>query len=265
LGKNNMKLLSWNIAVLLMLIAVPGRSAALAADGIAEASYRATLAAVRPPELPAKAAQTVKSIEGEAQLIATAEVVKATAAINPSALLSVVGAISRSTAKAAPVAAATAAEVQPRFAWAFARTAALAAPDQASAVVYAVATAVPKEAQAVATAVAQAVPESSASVLAALGRATPSLQPFLDEAILLADGRNIAASTIIDQANKLMAAAPTPVTDTEAEISAPTLPPRVGPPFVNPPGNPPVHVTPGPPFEVPPGWQRKYSKPGKPF
>jgi hypothetical protein len=247
-------------ATLITLAAFLAQATLLTAEPIAEQRYYTLLAAVRPPELPAMSAQLVKLEQGEDQGPATVGVVKAASEINPAAVLSVVGAISRSTPTMAPVAAATAAESQPRFAWAFARTAALAAPEQASDIVYAVASAVPKEAQSVATAVAQAVPESSTPVISALGRATPALQPFLDEAMLLAENRTVSATTIIAQANRLMAATPATTSEPMPEISAPVLPPKVGPPFANPPGNP-GHVIPGPPFEVPPGWQRKYSKP----
>ncbi|MCL4178170.1 MAG: hypothetical protein KJ072_10580 [Verrucomicrobia bacterium] len=247
-------------AILITLAAFLAHSTLLIAEPVADQHYRTLLAAVRPTELPAMSAKLVKLEQGEAQGPATVGVVNAASEINPAAVLSVVGAISRGTPKMASVAAATAAENQPRFAWAFARTAALAAPEQASDIVYAVASAVPKEAQAVATAVAQAVPESSTPVISALGRAMPALQPFLDEAMLLAENRTVSATTIIAQANRLMAAAPITKTEPMPELSAPTQPPKPGPPFVNPPGNP-DHVVPGPPFEVPPGWQRKYSKP----
>ncbi len=252
-----MKKYTWKLTLLLALAAVAGLSGRAATDEVNP--YRAQLSAVRPPELPAKAAQLVRREKAAGQELATIAVVKAAADINPSALLSVVGAISRGTPKLAPVAASTAAEREPELAWVYARTAALAAPAEAGEIVYRVAKAVPKEAESVAIAVVQAVPDSSDAVLAGLARANPDLKPYLDEAVLLAAGRGVSTTTIIEQAIKRMASEPVAFDEPHPELS-PTPPPTVGPPFVSPPGNP-GHVVPGPPFVVPPGWQRKYSQP----
>ena len=244
---------------ILLLTLVAALSQILPAIADPTPDYQTLLGEVPPAEMPAKAAQIIKLENSKAQKATTVAVVKAASARKSAAVLSVVGAISRSVPEMAPVAAATAAEAQPRFAWAFARTAALAAPGQASEVVFQVASAVPDEALSVATAVALAVPDSADASVAALGRAVPGLQPYLAEAILLSEGRDVSPSAIIALAGKLSAEAPVAVTDPLPEISPP-VPPTVGPPFVNPPGNP-GHVIPGPPFTVPPGWQRKYSKP----
>jgi hypothetical protein len=246
------------LSLVLIIVGFLAQTAGLVAGEISP--YRAALEAVRPPELPAEAARMVKREPAKSRVAATIAVVKVTSDINPSAVLSVVGAISRATPKMAPVAAATAAEWETRLAWAFARTAALAAPDEAAEVVYSVSSAVPTEAQSVALAVVQAVPESAMQVISALGRAVPGLKPYLEEAIQLLADREVSASTIIAQANKMLAVSRVPVEDRPDEFSVPTGTPEVGPPFVSPPGNPGV-IIPGPPFEVPPGWQRKYSNP----
>jgi hypothetical protein len=250
--------------LLLILVAVLSQSSPSSADPTTD--YRTVLSEVPPAEMPAKAAQIIKLEQEKSHKTTTMAVVRAATAVNPAAILSVVGAISRSVPAMAPVAAATAAEEQPRLAWAFSRTAALAAPEQAGEIVFAVASAVPGEARAVATAVALAAPESADAAIAALGRALPSMQPYLAEAKLLTENRDVSPSSIIALAAKLSAAAPVSVTDPMPEVSPPGVPvaaPKMGPPFVNPPGNP-GHVIPGPPFTVPPGWQRKYSKPGPP-
>jgi hypothetical protein len=252
-----MKLRYGKSILLLILVAVLSQISPSIADPTPD--YRILLGEVPPAEIPAKAAQIVKLEDSKAQKAATVAVVQAASARKSAAALSVVGAISRGVPEMAPVAAATAAEAQPRFAWAFARTAALAAPGQASEVVFQVASAATEEALSIATAVTLAVPDSAEASIAALGRAVPSLQPHLAEAMLLSEGRDVSPSAIIALAGKLSAAAPVAVTDPLPEISPP-VPPNVGPPFVNPPGNP-GHLVPGPPFTVPPGWQRKYSKP----
>ena len=252
-----MKLYLLKLSLLLTIVGLLAQSAGLVADEIAP--YRTALTAVRPPELPAEAARLVKRAT-KSQVPATIAVVKVATDINPSAVLSVVGAISRTTPKMAPVAAATAAEWESRLAWAFARTAALAAPDEAAEVVYAVASAVPKEAQAVGLAVVQAVPESAMQVIAALGRAVPRLQPYLEEAVQLMANREVSASTIIAQANKMLAAGRVPVEDRLDEFSAPAGTPTVGAPFVIPTSDPGT-VIPDPTYQVPPGQPRNYSKP----
>jgi hypothetical protein len=262
--KHSMKLRHRKLLILLTTIALLSHLTPSNADLVS--AHQTALAAVPPPELPAKAAQIVKLEQEKSHKPTTVAVVRAATAVNPAAILSVVGAISRSVPAMAPVAAATAAEEQPRLAWAFSRTAALAAPEQAGEIVFAVASAVPGEARAVATAVALAAPESADAAIAALGRALPSMQPYLAEAKLLTENRDVSPSSIIALAAKLSAAAPVSVTDPMPEVSPPGVPvaaPKMGPPFVNPPGNP-GHVIPGPPFTVPPGWQRKYSKPGPP-
>ena len=184
------------------------------------------LGEVPPAEMPAKAAQIVKREAAHAQKATTVAVVKAANARKSAAALSVVGAISRSVPEMAPVAAATAAGAQRRFAWAFARTAALAAPDQASEVVFEVASAVPEEALSVATAVTLAVPDAADASIAALGRAVTNLQPYLAEAILLSEGRDVSPSAIITLAGKLSAAAPWP-TPIRCQRSPLRAPPRV--------------------------------------
>jgi hypothetical protein len=253
-----MKINYLKLSLLLISVGFLAQSAGLIAGDVT--AFRTALEAVRPPELPAEAARLVRREPSKTQVPATIAVVKASSDLNPSAVLSVVGAISRTTPKMAPVAAATAAAWEPRLAWAFARTAALAAPDEAAEVVYAVASAVPKEAQAVALAVVQAVPESAMQVISALGRAVPELQPYLAAAVQLTANREVSASTIISQANKMLAADRVPVEDRPDEFSMPTGTPEVGAPFVIPTSTPGVMV-PDPTHQVPPGQPRNYSKP----
>jgi hypothetical protein len=215
-----------------------------------------TLQQVRSAELPARAASLVAEAPLATRSETARDVVLATADINPASVIPVVGAISKSSPSAAPMAAAAGAFRQPDMARFIARSAAIAASDQVSDIIEAVAREVPRTAHETAIAVSRAVPKSGRASLEGLRRASPGWVPFLDEAAANVPNEVQDANTVVIRAMRIMSAHNT----NPIEIASASLPPRIGPPFQNPPGNP-SHTIPGPPYEVPPGWERKYSRP----
>jgi hypothetical protein len=207
---------------LLLLAAALSTPLAASASAPTLPDFHQPLSDVRPPELPATAAALVREATDAARSETTAEVVRVASTINPSAMLSVVGAISRSTPAMAPIAAATAAGEQPRLAWAFARTAALAAPDYAGDVVSSTAQAVPSQRLEIATAVARAIPQSGHSVLTALSKVDPALEPYLAEGLLLKHQRTMSAPSIIAYAYKRATEQPPIAIAPDAQVSSPS-------------------------------------------
>jgi hypothetical protein len=227
-----------------------------AAPAVKPNPYSVTLQKVRPAELPAHAASIVAQAPRNARAETARDVVLAAADINPGSIIPVVGAISKSTPAAAAMAAAAGAYRQPEMARFIARSAAIAASGQVTAIIEAVAREVPNTAHDTALAVSRAVPNSDRAAIEGLRQASPGWIEFLDEAATGTAAASQDASTTLIRAIRIMNANGT----SPIQIAAVSLPPRVGPPFQSPPGNPEL-VIPGPPFEVPPGWERKYSKP----
>jgi hypothetical protein len=218
--------------------------------------HTAALQKVRPAELPAHAAGIVAKSPRATRLETARDVVLAAAEINPGSVIPVVGAIAKSTPPAAAMAAAAGAYRQPEMARFIARSAAIAASDQVTAIIEAVAREVPNTAHDTVLAVSRAVPNSDRAAIEGLRQASPGWIAFLDEASVGTAAAPQDASTTVIRAVRLMNANGT----SPIQLASTSLPPRVGPPFQTPPGNPEV-IIPGPPFEVPPGWERRYSRP----
>jgi hypothetical protein len=237
-------------------LALPLYAAPAPAPAAKPNPHTVPLQKVRPAELPAHAAGIVAQAPRNARAETARDVVLAAADINPGSIIPVVGAISKSTPDAAAMAAAAGAYRQPEMARFIARSAAIAASDQVTAIVEAVAREVPDTAHDTVLAVSRAVPNSDRAALEGLRKASPGWIAFLDEAAAGTAAAPQDASTTVFRAIRLMNANGT----SPIQIAAVSLPPRVGPPFQSPPGNPDL-VIPGPPFEVPPGWERRYSRP----
>jgi hypothetical protein len=218
--------------------------------------HSAALQKVRPAELPAQAAAIVTRASINSRPETARDVVLAAADITPGSLIPVVGAIAKSNPAAAAMAAAAGSARQPELARFIARSAAIAAPEEITSIIEAVAREVPDTAHDIVFAVTRAVPDSDRAAIEGLRRASPGWVPFLDRAMTDSSATPQSASTTIIRAVRLMNADGT----NPVQLAAASLPPRIGPPFQAPPGNPGM-VIPGPAFEVPPGWERKYSSP----
>jgi hypothetical protein len=218
--------------------------------------HLAALQKVRPAEMPAQAAAIVTRASNNSRPETARDVVLAAADISPGSLIPVVGAIAKSNPAAAAMAAAAGSARQPELARFIARSAAIAAPEKITSIIEAVAREVPDIAHDIVFAVSRAVPDSDRAALEGLRLASPGWVPFLDKAMTDSSATAQNASTTIIRAVRLMHADGT----NPVQIASVSLPPRIGPPFQAPPGNPGL-VIPGPGFEVPPGWERKYSRP----
>jgi hypothetical protein len=170
----------------------------LAAD--APNPFQETLSRVTPAELPAKAADIIKSVKNRERTTTTINVVKAAVTINPAAAPVIVGSIARSLPELAAIAAGAAAGEQPRQASAIARAASAAAPSKAGKIVVAVCRAVPNEYAAIATAVAQVVPDSTREILASVATALPELKDSIEKALANYRGQPSVAVVLADAA-----------------------------------------------------------------
>jgi 4-amino-4-deoxy-L-arabinose transferase-like glycosyltransferase len=99
----------------------------------------------------------------------------------------------------APMAAGTAAELQPKQAVAIAKAAASAAPSKAAQIVVAVSRAVPKSYRDVAVAICNLVPGSNRAILAALSSAFPELKTGIENALANYTGQSPSVGLTLDQ------------------------------------------------------------------
>jgi hypothetical protein len=212
-----------------------------------------------PAELPAKAGQLVKSAKAQDRESTTIAVVKAAVELSPTAAHLVVGAIAKAVPDMAPVAAATAAALQPaKQASLITRSAVAAAPTQAGAVVEAVCREVPSEYASIARAAAQVAPASGKEIITAVGLALPALKPTIDQALTVYGGSAPSTAVVMDRVTQIAS----PMVVMREPVTPTTLPPR--PPTIGPPYQPltqtPTNVPPNTIIEVPPGG-RDYSPP----
>ena len=218
--------------------------------------YGVVLSSVAAPLLPAKAAQLVKKAKARDRAITTVNVVKAALAAHPAGASPVVFSISKAVPEMAPIAAGTAAELQPQQAVAIAKAAASAAPSQAAKIVVAVSRAVPDSYREVAGAVCDAVPGSAQAVLTALSLAFPESKAGINMALANDSGQILPVGAILDQAGFLAGASSFDPTGARG--------PAAGPPFV-PLGSgiTPYQANNDPQVPVPPGG-RTYASPNSP-
>ena len=208
--------------------------------------FKATLSAVPSAELPAKAAELVKSAKSREREATTINVVKAAVTLNPGAAAPTVGAIARAVPEMAALAAATAAAGQPRQAGAIARAAAASAPSKVAKIVAAVCQAVPNDYRSVATSVAQVSPTSAREILKSVETAVPELKPYIDRE-LAGYGLTVPpvaetldqAQTALTRVNQAMAAQGSPAGVAAGPTAAPSTAPVMrgasgGPPYIPP-------------------------------
>jgi hypothetical protein len=154
-----------------------------AADLGAIPSVQQSLMTVPAAEMPAKAAELIKTAKVRDRGTVTVDVVTAAAALNPACLPTVVGSIAKSVPDMASIAAGTAAELQPKQAADIARVATTIAPSKAGKIVTAVCRAVPQDYKKIALAAAQAAPSASKEILQALETAIPGLKTSIQPAL----------------------------------------------------------------------------------
>jgi len=188
------------IALILAGVVSLGALSGVAGDEQKINPYTVVLSKVAPPELPAKAAVLVRKAKAGDQRAATANVVAAALQANPASACAVVSAVSRAVSEMAPVAAGTAAALQPNQAVSFAKAAAAAAPPKAAQIVVAVSRAVPKSYREVAVAVSDLVPGSGRAILAALSSAFPELKAGIDTALANDSGQSPSVGLALSQA-----------------------------------------------------------------
>ncbi len=144
---------------------------------------REILSAAPAAELPARAADLVKTAKVRDRAAVTVQVVQTAVLLNPAAVCAVVAAISKAVPDMAAVTASAAAEAQPKQAAAIARAAATAAPAKTGKIVAAVCRVVPNQYKSVAVAVAEAVPAASHEILQAVASAVPALKTGIEAAL----------------------------------------------------------------------------------
>ena len=188
------------IAVILAGVVSLGALSGVAGDEQKVNPYTVVLSKVARPELPAKAAVLVRKAKAGDQRVTTVNVVGAALQANPASACAVVSAVSRAVSEMAPVAAGTAAELQPRQALAIAKAAAAAAPSKAAQIVVAVSRAVPKSYLDVAVAVSDLVPGSGRAILAALSSAFPELKAGINNALANYTGQSPSVGLTLGQA-----------------------------------------------------------------
>lgn len=137
-------------------------------------NYKQALSAVTVLEMPAKAAELVKQAPIKDREVVTSAVVNNAAALKPTALPAVVGAIARSVPEMAATAASVAAAAQPKLAVDVAKAASASAPDQAVAIVKAIGAVLPAQVRDVALVASTVVPKDKAQALIALADAVAS-------------------------------------------------------------------------------------------
>jgi hypothetical protein len=185
-----------SIAIIALSVFCLGALESSAKDEIKSNPFTETLQHIPAAELPAKAAQLVKSTRTPQRETVTVDVVKAAVEINPAAAPAIVGAIARAVPEMASVAAATAATEQPKQASAIARAATAAAPSMAGQIVAAVCRSVPDNYRAVAIAASQAAPGSGKEILSGVAAAIPALQPFITDRLAGYSGSPSVANTL---------------------------------------------------------------------
>jgi hypothetical protein len=230
------------IAVVLLGFACFGALSGVAGDIQNVNPYSAVFSQVIPAEMPAKAATLVKKEKARDRSTSTVNVVKAALAANAPSACAVVSSISKAVSEMAPVAAGTAAEVQPSQVVAIAKAAANAAPSKAAKIVVAVCRAAPKSRRAVAVAVCEAVPGSNQAILTAMAAAFPELAAGISQALAKSSSEFAPVGSILDQA-VTVASAPTGVRG--PSIGAPYSGGNGAPSDIN--GTTPGNSTPVPP------------------
>ena len=171
------------IFTLTLILGLQGSVYPVEAGGARATSPQQDLAAVPAPEIPAKAAELVRSARTREQATVTIEVVKAAIARNPQVAIAIVGAIAKAVPDQAALSAAAAAAEQPEQAAKFARAAAAAAPAKVRDIVAAVCRAAPQDYRKIALQVAEVASDATSEILQALTSVFPELKPGIERAL----------------------------------------------------------------------------------
>jgi len=169
---------------------------------------RVTLSDVPPAELPAKAAELIKSAKAKDRSTTIVKVVRAAIKLNPAAASAIAGAAAQSAPAMASIVAATAVNEQPRQAGAISRAAATAAPSQAGEIVIAACRTMPGAYRDIALCVAQAVPASIEEVLKGVAAVFPDLGPGIETALKASAGKPLSVAGVLDSARLALLALP---------------------------------------------------------
>ena len=230
-------------------------------------------------EMPAKAASLVaKADTQQNRKNVTIAVVKAAARLNPTALVAVVGAISRAEPDMAPVAAVTAAQLQHKQLALITKAAAEAAPSQAGNIVAALIKEFPSQYGLIAISASEGAPLAGKEILEVVADYVPALQAGINSALSAYPSSStqsqavpatslsmtLPVAAILVQASGGPAVAPTRVTvlNSQRAASPPAIPaggPTIGPPFTPIPG-PVTTLGPGDTVPQTPGG-RNYASP----
>jgi hypothetical protein len=223
------------------------------------------LSRVPAAEMPAKAAELIKTAKARDRGTVTIEVVKAGLALNPMAAPALIGAIAKAVPDMASIAAGTAAEAQPKQATEIAKAAALAAPGRTGKVVASVCRAVPNEYKHVALGVAQSSPAAGKEILMAVASVFSELKPGIDAALASYGFNPPSVAAVLDSAKPVSTVQSTlatpsgPVAGPAPSFTQPGSVPTVAPPYVSASGTP-TSITPSGSGLVPRGG-RNYSSP----
>jgi hypothetical protein len=220
-----MKLLSNLVLCALALFAFSSS----AADAVSK-PFQQALSATPMAELPAKAADLVKSARISDRVLMTAEVVEAALAVNPNTGPAIVAAIAKAVPDMAAIAAGKAAELQPGRAAEIARAAAAAAPSKASKIVAEVCRAAPPAYRTVAIALAQLAPAESIEILREVASVFPELKTGIDRALAASGTSAPSVASVLDSAKTAAANSPLPFASTGSGF--PLRGPAVAPPYL---------------------------------
>jgi len=222
--------------------------------------FKQKLGDVPKPELPASAAEMVKSAKASERESTTIGVVKAGVGLHQAASAAIVGAIARAEPDMAATAAGSAAAEHPKLAVAIARAAAMSAPSKAGKIVVAACRAVPNEYRNIAVAVAQVVPGAGTEILDAVGTALPGFRNDIQRVLAGIGGAAPSVAAVLDRARSNSTATRDPK-HPETPLATDTFArgPAIGPPYIPLSGTV-TNTVPGNSGDVPPGG-RNYAAP----
>ena len=225
------------------------------------------LSRVPAAEMPAKAAELIKTAKARDRGTVTIEVVKAGLTISPMSAPALVGAIAKAVPEMASIAAGAAAEAQPKQATEIAKAAAIAAPGRTGKVVASVCRAVPNQFKNVALGVAQSSPSAGKEILLAVASVFSELKPGIDAALASYGFNPPSVAAVLDSAKPAPTVQSTVATPSSLgtgpapSFTQPGATPTVAPPYVSASGTP-TSITPDRP--VPPAsrtWSIRWKSP----
>jgi hypothetical protein len=207
------------ITSLIVGTALAGGSPGWAAESVKDSALQRALFGAPAAEMPAKAADIVKTARPGDRGFITVSMVKTAISINPVSSAPVVNAIARAVPEMASIAAGAAAEEQPAKAAEIAKAAAGAAPARAGKIVVAVCRAAPRQYRDTSISVAEAAPGSGLEVLRAVAAAFPELKSGIDHALAGHQGAAPSVPAVLAAARQ----SPTLLPDNRSSTLASTI------------------------------------------